>query len=316
MTSSDPPAPRPSDPALPAAAAVLRGLVATVHEHLPGTIEGSDPEHLHDLRIAIRRTRSILRELAGVFPPEVASTTRELFSHLASATGAPRDLDVHLLDWDAQLEGLDPPERTALAAVRVELERRHEEAHDALRRVLESAETAVGLSSWDAWLAQATTAPADGPSIGAAVAKRLEKLHHRLVKDGRTIDPSTPGHHLHELRKDGKRLRYLVDCFSPLFGSRARKAYVTQLKVLQDTLGAHQDAEVQLEYLRGLARHLNDGSPAATDTLLALGRLSARVDARRQAERAAFAERFAVFDSKRTRRLLEDLLDPVRSADD
>lgn len=308
MPASDPPAPAPGDLALPAAAAVLRGLNATVHEHIPGTIEASDAEHLHDLRIAIRRTRSVLRELGDLFPPEILSTYRTLFSHLAAATGGPRDLDVHLLGWDAQLEGLDAADRDALAPVRTELERRQQAARHELRGVLESAETTAGLGSWEAWLVEAGASADAAGSIGEVVTKRLAKLHRRVARDGRRIEPSTPGADLHELRKDAKRLRYLVDCFSPLFGKGPRKAYLAQLKALQDNLGAHQDAEVQLDDLRDLAHHLNDGSPAATDTLLALGRLRARVDARRQAERIAFHERFAEFDSKRTRRLLEDLL--------
>lgn len=308
MTVSEPATPAPTDPAPPAAARVLRGLLATMHEHIPGTIEASDPEHLHDLRIAIRRTRSVLRELADLFPPEVLSTNRQLFSELAEATGASRDLDVHLLGWNAQLEGLDARERDALAPVRSALERQRDAAHDELRRVLESTECTAGLRAWETWLEEAEDAGGDHPTIGEVVANRLGKLHHRLVRDGRRIKASTPGQQLHELRKDGKRLRYLVDCFSPMFGRRARKDYVAQLKALQDNLGAHQDAEVQLGYLRELAHHLNDGTPSATDTVLALGRLSGRVDARRHAERAAFAKRFARFDRKRTEQLLEDLL--------
>ena len=314
MPSTDAPAPHPRDPARPAAAEVLRALLATIRAETPGTVAGEDPEHLHDLRIAVRRTRSILRELHDLFPGDVHAAAKELFSDLAAATGPARDLDVHLLDWDDQLQGLELAARTALEPVRAELQRRQAEAHAALRSTLESEATTSGLAAWDAWLEEAAsvTPESEVPTIGWVVRRRIRKLHRKLVRDGRAISRSTPGEQLHELRKEGKRLRYLVDCFAPMFGGKVRSAYVAQLKDLQDNLGAHQDAEVQVDLLRELARQLDPAAPAATETLLALGQLIERGDTRRRAERAAFAKRFQAFDRKRNRTLLERLVDSAR----
>ena len=105
--------------------------------------------------------------------------------------------------------------------------------------------------------------------------------------------PASPGERLHDLRKDTKKLRYLLECFGTLFPADERKAFVSQLKDLQDNLGEHQDAEVHLAQLRDLAHDLHERSVVDTDALLAMGRLSDQLERRRTEERSAFAKRFA-----------------------
>ena len=52
-----------------AAAAVLRALLEVIEANLEGTIEDLDSEFLHDMRVSVRRSRAVQRELQGVFPP-------------------------------------------------------------------------------------------------------------------------------------------------------------------------------------------------------------------------------------------------------
>ena len=133
-----------------------------------------------------------------------------------------------------------------------------------------------------------------------------------MLRDGRAIDAESPGERLHDLRKDAKKLRYLLECFGSLFPADDRKAFVNQLKDLQDNLGEHQDAEVHLAQLRDLAHDLHERSVVDTDALLAMGRLSDQLERRRTEERAAFAKRFAKYDRKANRKALARMLEKVR----
>ena len=64
----------------------------------PGTITDLDTEFLHDLRVAVRRTRSALASCSGVLPPGWRAAARR--AEAGPATHAPsRDLDVHLLEF-------------------------------------------------------------------------------------------------------------------------------------------------------------------------------------------------------------------------
>jgi CHAD domain-containing protein len=298
------------DDALAAGCAVLGALADTIASNVPGTLQQLDTEFLHDLRVAIRQTRSVLRELDGVLPDQVRDEHRQRFGELATATSAPRDLDVHLLGWEASIAPLPEEDRAALEPVRSELIRRQAAAHRALNQVLRARETTDALKRWRAWLADGTVGPEGGPTIGDVVGRRLERLHRRLVRDGRAIDDGSAPERLHELRKDAKRLRYVLDGFGGMYPSGPRKSYLGHLKQLQANLGAHQDAEVQVGFLRELAGDLNTGSAGGTATVLALGRLIDLTDQRRAAERAAFVEQFAAYDRKRVARLLHEMVAP------
>ena len=68
-----------------------------------------------------------------------------------------------------------------------------------------------------------------------------------MVKMGTAIDDDSPAEDLHELRKVGKELRYLLEFFASLYPAEVVKPFVKTLKGLQDQLGRFQDREVQAD---------------------------------------------------------------------
>ena len=126
-----------------------------------------------------------------------------------------------------------------------------------------------------------------------------------MVKAGSRIDDSSPPQALHELRKKGKELRYLLELFASLYPACVIKPMVRTLKALQDTLGRFQDREVQAQLIRSLGddvRTLDDGAAA----LMAMGQLVERLEEQQAEARAQFAERFAAFASSRQRALVRE----------
>ena len=75
---------------------------------------------------------------------------------------------------------------------------------------------------------------------------------------GTAIDDDSPAEDLHELRKVGKELRYLLEFFASLYPPEVGKPFVKTLKGLQDQLGRFQDHEVQANKLRELAPDVKD----------------------------------------------------------
>jgi CHAD domain-containing protein len=295
---------------------VLLNLADAMESNLLGTIDDIDPEFLHELRVAVRRTRSVLARAKGVLPEEVRQHHRSELGWLGGLTGPARDLDVYLLEWDGYVLPLEPGAAPALEPVRAELERRRVAAHDELSTALRSDRYETLMAGWEHWL-RTPIAPetASGPSIGKAVAERVQSAQRKVLRAGRSITTASPGEALHDLRKDAKQLRYLLECFGSLLPTKPRKAFVSSLKGLQDNLGAHQDAEVHVTLLRELAEVLHapatgkrsrSGVDAAT--LLAMGQLMEVLDQRRQAERDAFAERFAAYDTRAAARAFDALV--------
>jgi CHAD domain-containing protein len=287
---------------------VLRNLLASIHDNLPGTLDETDPEFLHDLRVALRRTRSVLAEGKGVLPDDVRARFRADFAELAAATGRARDLDVYVLGWSDMVEPLGPVDSSLTAPILVELERRRRAAHKELAKVFRRRETRELLESWRRWLDDPEVDDRSGGPIGAFIATRISKAQRGLLRDARAITPQSPAAQLHDLRKDAKKLRYLLECFESVLPAKASKKFIAQLKALQDNLGDHQDAEVQAAELRTLSHDLHARARLRADQLLAAGRLIDHLERTRQRERAEFTEHFAAYDTATNRSLLDAML--------
>jgi CHAD domain-containing protein len=308
------PADVPLDPMMPAMVgfrAVLAELADTIVANWPGTVERLDPEFLHDMRVAVRRTRTVLAEGKKVLPPTIVERAEERFGWLGSATGPVRDLDVHLIDWTTDTNSLARDVVAALEPVRLMLEQQSESAHHALARALESADATELMTTAGRWWRE--PALDDHPGVhgdrplGRVVTKRIARAHANLVKRGRLIHPDTPPEQIHDLRKDAKKLRYLLECFGGLLHDAPRKAFVRRLKAFQDNLGEHHDAAIHVAALRTISRELHSGR-GSPETMLAIGQLIAQIDRRRVATRLEFAEHFAAYDTKATQRDLDAAL--------
>lgn len=307
----------PLDPRMPAVdgyRVVLANLADAIAANWQGTIDQSDTEFLHDLRIAVRRSRTVLRDSKGVLPADVRDHARTSFKWMADLTGPARDLDAYLLEWNRYTDTADIGLARALAPVRDLLERRRAHAHLELERGLRSKRAAELMSSWTTWLSEplGDDQPSDraGLALGRHVAKRIARAHRTLVERGQLIRPGTPSEQVHDLRKDAKQLRYLLECFANLLPDKPRKRFVRRLKELQDNLGEHQDADVRLAMMRGIAHELH-AAGTSPDTLVAIGQLAERLDQQRAMARVEFVERFAGYDRPAMHRALHALLERI-----
>jgi CHAD domain-containing protein len=294
-----------------AARIVLNALADIAEINLPGAVDDLDSEFLHDLRVSIRRARSVLRELKGVHPPEARAQVREELKWAQGLTGPVRDLDVQLLEWDALAASLATARAAELAALRDVLERRRGSERAGLRRALRSNRFAAALRGWRE-LADTPPPAGEDPErpdaatpIAALAGARIRKVYRRMVRDGTAIDDASPPEALHDLRKRGKELRYLLELFGDAYPKTVVKPMISTLKGLQDVLGRFQDRATQIGFLRGLADELatEPGGPAA---LLALGSVLDAVEADQREARAEFPDAFAPFAAGNRARVVRD----------
>lgn len=289
----------PGEPANVAAARVFTRLVEVIRDNFPGTIDDVDSEFLHDLRVAVRRTRSLQRQFKSVYPSERLQHFRDEFKRIQGVTGDLRDLDVYLLDFDDLKASLPEKMQGDLEPLRTVIERRRARALTATRRALRAQRTAEALDEWQQFVTGRR--PADR-TVESLASHRITQVYRKMVKMGSAIDDDSPAEDLHELRKVGKELRYLLEFFASLYPAEVVKPFVKTLKGLQDQLGRFQDREVQANALRELAPALQD-SP---HTVMAMGVLVERFMQEELAARAEFAERFEAFASKAQRAVVKE----------
>ena len=212
-----------------AAAPAARSRMRTCRRRWPAPT----PSILHDFRVAIRRTRSVLREMRGVFAPagpgararlvQVASEIRP--ARPATSTSTWRSSSSCGRWRPPRCRPTSQPLRAAAAASgtggRARRWRRRSGASGARGLCRRSG----GRSSRCSCSRARPNARMRARPIGELAAERIRKVHRRMVKMGRAITPDSPPEQYHELRKKGKELRYLLELFAtPLFDRRGRQA--------------------------------------------------------------------------------------------
>jgi CHAD domain-containing protein len=297
-------------PAPVAVARLLLRLLDTLELNVDGVLRDIDTEFLHDLRVAVRRTRSALKLLGGVLPADLTEHYATEFKWLGDLTTPTRDLDVHLLGFDAMAAQLTATEPADLEPLRAFLVRRRAREFRELARALRGPRFRAITDDWRKALLEIRDAGGLPKPTALSLARATTgKAFRRIAAQGGAITPASPPESLHNLRKRAKELRYLLEFFAPLHDPVAYRKVISDLKQLQDCLGEFQDCEVQRAEIHDLADAMLAERAAPAATLLAMGEIAANL-ARRQAEaRAEFAARFGRFAGPAGRERVRVLLE-------
>lgn len=251
-------------------------LLAQMNSQVSGTAEDVDIEFLHDLRVSSRRARSLLQTMRGHLVDEKQAYAIDTNRWIGQQTTDLRDLDVYLADFpalekavSAELAGALEPFKAALKSQRVRALRQ-------VRALLKSARFKTYQSGWASALKdkEAFHKSAHSVPIFETASAAILKRYTRICKDGSKITSDTPAEALHDLRKEGKKLRYLLEFFASLYPSELVKPRIASLKKLQDLLGAYQDCAVQAEFLETKAVALRQDTKVPAETLMAMGALA------------------------------------------
>jgi CHAD domain-containing protein len=303
---------RPTQRSDKAAKQLLLHLMQTMLRNEEGVRADLDSEFLHDFRVAVRRMRSALSQVRGVFPKRVVRRFAEELRWLGEITGPTRDLDVYLLSLPGFAEALPGTLGDRLEPLRELLARKQRAAHAELVQAMGTQRYRDFCEQWTAFLqADVPLEPealqARTPILELAI-DRISSLHQAVLDEGLAISADSPAEALHDLRKTCKKLRYALEFFRSLFDESLAGACVKDLKLLQDDLGAFQDLEVQANTLTGCSRELLAEGNVPAEALMAIGVLVEHLRAEQAASRLAFAGIFETFASKKVRRRFADLV--------
>lgn len=296
---------RPDQPSVDAMRKILLTLLDTLERNIPGTRADLDSEYLHDLRVATRRTRSALSQVKRVLPDAVVEEFKQRMSWLGQITGPTRDLDVFLLELPRYRASLPDAMADDLGALEELLRKAHGTEQRRLKRKLGSEEMQLLVRDWRGVL-EGDSFPgepgwfADLP-IERVASQRIWRMYKKTLKAGRAVTEDGPPEEMHELRKDCKKLRYLIEFFRGLYPDEEVKPLIKALKELLDNLGDFQDLEVQAGKLGALAGSFKLGDEAERRTVMAIGALVANLLRHQQAAHQRFASCFAAFDAAENR---------------
>jgi CHAD domain-containing protein len=266
-------------PAVEHVRAFLRAQLEAIERHDPAVRIGSDPEDLHKLRVAVRRSRAALREARALLDEEEGRALRGELKWLGGCLGPARDLDVLLARLRREIGELDGPDAVPAGKILLQLEVERQGVQDDLLATLDSPRYAELLANLERLVAAPPVATSN-LSLGRVAKREFRKLR----RDVKALGPSPSNDALHRARIQAKRLRYATELSGQLLGKKGRRV-VTAAKTFQDVVGAHQDAVVAEEHIRAAVRRAR-----GVGSGLAAGRLVERERARRVDARAGLPQ--------------------------
>ena len=190
------------------------------------------PDPVHDLRVAIRRCRSMADGFLSADPDPAWKQMKRLGKPLFSSLGELRDSQV-MAEWVRKLSEAGDPLRESLL---IELAQKEVALKASAQQALESFDRKEW-ASLNAHLSKRTDRiPVEGPVFQLLALERWTEAHelHRRAMRNRS------GVAYHQLRIGIKRFRYTVENFLP----QRHEKWSRDLRDLQDALGEVHDFDV------------------------------------------------------------------------
>jgi inorganic triphosphatase YgiF len=220
--------------------------------NLRGAMAGDDMEYLHQMRVALRRLRVVLRMAEKACADEQLIELSKEIAALCVALGRNREWDVFIAQTVRPMcERM--PGHAGLLALLACSERQRDAHYAVLRGEVQSREMQRLILRFAIWM--------NGPywsrtelalPVDDFAARRLRKLDKRFVQAGQHLNVADAGR-LHALRILAKKLRYSAEFFAALYDKRRIKPYLAALGEVQDALGQINDVAVAHRLLDELA---------------------------------------------------------------
>jgi len=236
------PAPSPQPPPAPDAPVMdhvkwaLARHVRWLLAHDPGTRLGKEPESLHQMRVATRQLRAVLRASRSLLVPEWADSLRDELRWLGQRLGPARDLDVQLAYFREESAALDAQDRRPLTPFLAHLEAQRHTVQEVLLNELKSARYLA--------LTRRLQQAAHDPTVVESTVTLRDLATQEFIKLRQAIRQAVQAPtnaNIHETRIKTKRARYAAELAEPAVGKPATR-FITKARVVQDALGLHQDA--------------------------------------------------------------------------
>lgn len=251
-----------------AARRVLQARLEVVRVFLPLAVHDadSDPEYVHRLRVATRRSGAALRLFDRWLPDKALRRAKKRLRELRRAAGEARDWDVFTAELRERRRQATEKEKPGIDFLLGYAAGQR----DAAQSHLHEAGTAYGPHLKD--IIEETVAavrePGDGPRTLRALGQNL-LLDLLKELDWAAERPLEDYEQLHQVRILGKQLRYAMEVFADCFAAGFREEVYPRVEEMQEILGHANDSHVASQRLASLKERLKQKWPEETKRYLA-----------------------------------------------
>lgn len=231
----------------------IKTYVSHICRQEKGVLAHRDPEFLHQMRVGLRRLRTVCKAFDFAIALPDAINDRAL-KRLGKTLGSARDLDV-LQRWlhnYANQTPLDKAETKVLKKLNRRLKKQRRHYLTQIDKLLHSQTYKQLFKTLKQWLKQPQYKSASKLSLAVALPDiQLPMMGQLLLHPGWLVSDDKNNQELkqvHALRKQIKGIRYQMALFREFYGE-TYKNQVTTFKQMQDVLGELQDEVVLQSFL-------------------------------------------------------------------
>ncbi|MGX5733950.1 CYTH and CHAD domain-containing protein [Bosea thiooxidans] len=239
-------------------------------------LDHRDVDGVHQTRVAIRRLRSAMSMFKELLEDGRFEAITGQLKQLSEPLGRARNLDIFLSET-LPAERARNPDDVQLLNLEKHVEEERSEAYAAVILRLRSDEWRRFFLELVAWInAGPWLSDSEGldQSASAFAASVLDKWLRRVRQRGRDL-AALSAEDRHKVRIAAKKLRYGAEFFASLYpgkkATKRRKAFLSALSDLQDSLGALNDMETGQEILDELAHAEAEETRQMADCFTASG---------------------------------------------
>jgi CHAD domain-containing protein len=218
-------------------------------------VRRDQPDAIHQMRVACRRTRSALQAFGEVVDGGHTRPLRAELSWFAAVLGQARDAEVLLARLERAVATVPPGlgARPAADRIRARLRDEHRRGLAATLRAMDGPRYLDLLRQLDDAVAHPPLTPLAGGPAASVLRRPVRRAGRRMERAlARAAGAQDAGEAIHEARKAAKRARYAAEAATPALGDLAR-SQAARAKAVQAALGDHHDSTVARELLCELA---------------------------------------------------------------
>ncbi len=241
-------------------------------KHESKVLKDKDPEHLHQMRVGMRRLRSAIAGFAPAINLPISVSEKNI-AQIAKVLGKLRDIDVLQETLITQYHPHLPEiEQKKLKVVLKSLKKNRKQAFKDVKVILHSRQYVQFKTSIEAWL--------ESPNYNAIASLKIQQVLPDLLLPqassfllhpgwlvGITIESGdvifaqnstneklskSENKILHYLRKSAKKTRYNMELFTMFYGN-LYDDYLKKITQVQQVLGTLQDTGVLVKFLASLS---------------------------------------------------------------
>ena len=244
-------------------AEVLRVRFEEVLQFLDAALDPSGVDAVHDIRVAIRRLRSVLRDFASVVDKRPLAELTKALKKLGGELGRVRDIDVLIEELEDLEKDGDGKNSEGIRLIIDDLRKRRTGESKALEKSI-TGEFVLELrtrftASIESALRQRRLFEFE--SVRDEGSRTIQKCLGEFQELSGALYRPYSVKRLHRLRIAGKHLRYAIELFQPQFGD-ALKPFAEGMKRMQSHLGEIHDCDVWVEQMRLIAKRKDKNSEA------------------------------------------------------